>query len=170
MRLSIELATVFLIVALAPLPAAQSADWPTAAHDAGRSGRTADLASPPYRQAWVTSWDGENIATVCQLIVAQGRGYIGTLGRPANEATPVTAHGALRGKIHAIDLAGGKDLWTFDDLEGGIAHTLTWDSSAGGTVFAATTGGEVAALDAATGKLRWRFATELGGFSVNPCL
>src|SRR5262245_27124150 len=120
MRWSIELATVFLIVALAPLLAAQSADWPTAAHDARRSGRTADLASPPYKQAWVKCWDGENIATVCQLIVAQGRGYIGTLGRrPANEATPETAHEALRGRIHAIDLANGNDLWTFDELAGG---------------------------------------------------
>jgi hypothetical protein len=146
-----------LFLCTCPLSAA---DWRTAAHDATRSGRTEDAAPPPYRVRWAKAWQYENIATVSQLIVAQGRGYIGTLGRD----------GSFAGKAHCVDIADGKDLWTYDDLQGGIAHSLTWSEHEGGTVYAATTLGEVVALSAATGELRWKFRTPLGGFVVNPCV
>lgn len=139
---------------------AQATDWPTAAHDAARSGRTADRVAPPYRVRWAKAWQYENIATVAQLIVADGRGYLGTLGRD----------GSLAGKVHCVDVRDGRDLWTYAELQGGIAHTLTWSPHAGGTVYAATTAGEVIALEAATGKQQWKFTTPLGGFVVNPCV
>ena len=82
MRYPFAFVAVLLVAALPQLPAASSADWVTAAYDASRSGRTADVASPPYKHVWAKSWDGENVATVSQLIAAQSRGYIGTLGRP----------------------------------------------------------------------------------------
>jgi len=139
--------------------AARCEDGPTAAHDAARTGRTGDTSSPPWKLVWAKSWRYENIATVSQLIVAGGRGFIGTLGRD----------GALGGKIHAVDLKDGRDLWTYDRLQGGVAHTLTWHPHEGGTVYAATTFGEVVALAADTGRLRWRFQAD-GGFVVNPCV
>jgi hypothetical protein len=137
-----------------------AADWPTAARDAARTGRTSDAVAAPFRVRWAKAWQYENIATVAQLIVVEGRGFIGTLGRD----------GSLAGRVHAVDVVDGRDLWSYDDLQGGVAHTLTWSPAAGGTVYAATTAGEVAALDAATGRPRWKFAAPLGGFVVNPCV
>lgn len=139
---------------------ARADDYPTPAHDAARSGRTTDRVSPPFRVRWAKAWQYENIATVSQLIVAEGRGFIGTLGRDNSFA----------GKVHCVDVRDGHELWTYEDLQGGIAHSLTWSPHAGGTVYAATTFGEVVALEAATGKLRWKFVTPLGGFVVNPCV
>jgi hypothetical protein len=155
----LRIALTIVAVACSVLPA-EGDDWPTAAHDASRSGRTSDSPAPPFRIRWAKAWQYENIATTAQLIVAEGRGFIGTLGRD----------GSLAGRIHCVDVRDGSDLWTFDELKGGVAHSLTWSPAEGGTVYAATTAGEVVALEAATGQLRWKFVTPLGGFVVNPCV
>lgn len=152
---------LLLSAAIAPGPITKADDWPTAAHDAARTGRADDSPAPPYQVAWQRHWPYENIATVSQLIVAGGRGFIGTMG---GDGTP-------HGKVRAIRLADGTDLWAFDQLAGGVAHSVTWHDHAGGTVYAATTGGQIVALDAASGRLRWQsHAAPVGGFVVNPCI
>ena len=156
------LGKAFLAAALAALAAdvATAEDWPTAAHDAARTARSADSVAPPMRMLWTKHWPYEQIATVSGLIVADGMGFIGTMGRD----------GRMGGKVHAIALKDGADAWTYDDLKGGIAHSPTWHAHEGGTVYAASTLGELVALDAKTGRLRWKADLGFGGFVVNPCV
>jgi outer membrane protein assembly factor BamB len=67
------------------------------------------------------------------------------------------------GVLHAVRLDGGEGVWT---------HAFAGESYqrvavADGTVYAAGTNGDgVVALDAATGRERWRFAVEIGGAST----
>jgi len=156
----IRLASILAAVLMVATVAARAEDWPTAAHDAARTGRTAERLGPPFRVLWTKTWPYEKIATVSQLIVAGRRGFIGTLGRD----------GSVAGKVRAVRLADGADAWCYDKLKGGVAHSLTHADHEGPTVYAATTLGEVVALDAATGRQRWKADVGFGGFVCNPCV
>jgi outer membrane protein assembly factor BamB len=155
---------VFFLTALLMLVSTyvSAEDWPTAAHNAARTGRTSEnISSSTFTEKWNKSFSYENIVTVAQVVTGGGRAYIGTLGR--DDQT-----GSYGGKIHALSPSNGADIWTYSDLKGGIAHTLTYDPYMGGTVIGASTLGEVVALDAATGQLRWKYDAGVGGFSVCP--
>jgi outer membrane protein assembly factor BamB len=150
--------TALLMLFSSPI---RAADWSTAAHDAARTGRTDENvggSGSTFIALWTKIFQYENIATVAQVITGGGRAYIGTLGRD----------GSYGGKIRAFSPSSGADIWTYDDLKGGIAHTLTYDSYLGGTVIGASTLGEIVAIEASSGQERWKYDTGFGGFSVCP--
>ena len=61
-------------------------------------------------------------------------------------------------QVYAVDAVSGALIWHSDDLGGSIVGTPAYDH--GDTVIVGTFGNEVVALDAESGKVNWRFATE----------
>jgi outer membrane protein assembly factor BamB len=78
----------------------------------------------------------------------QGRGNGGGFGAPTG-AAPNTQG------VMAIDPETGKVQWKFELAQAALPPGLL--ATAGGVVFSATTEGSFIALDAATGKLLWRY-------------
>lgn len=73
-------------------------------------------------------------------------------------------HGEGVGMLSCIDVAnGGKEVWTFKDLE----RTIATPAVKNGIIYAADYTGRVFALDAKTGKLFWKFDTK-GHIWANP--
>jgi len=61
-------------------------------------------------------------------------------------------------RVYAVNAINGDLLWQSDDLGGAIVGTPAFDH--GDTVIVGTFGSEVIALDAKTGNVTWRFATQ----------
>ncbi len=129
----------------APAPPRQdeSLPWPTYGGDNERThSATAPGLRPPFRRLWTFH------------------------GRTLLELPPVAGYGLLYeesfdGLIHAIDPATGAERWRYD------THRCGWSSPAlaGGLLFATSIGdshcsalrnGEIVALSARTGRVRWR--------------
>ena len=80
-----------------------------------------------------------------------GRGAArGGVQTPANEAPPSDG-------VQAFDPETGKTQWKFQLSQGGLAPGVL--ATAGGLVFAASTEGNLFALDAKTGEVLWHFTT-----------
>ena len=126
---------------------AEGADWPQVQRDPQRSGYTDDVASPPYKSAWSISFGTERIARCTSAIIAEGKVLVGT----------------KQGVMHAVQLADGKELWSYK-AGGPILHSA---AAAAGKVFFACLDGKVYALDAASGKEAWVFDSGFG-FSNAP--
>lgn len=112
-------------------------DWPVLGHDVRRTNATTDEVRPPFKRRWVRNFADEGLMYGIQPVVQGGRVYIGT----------------MRGVLHAIDDATGRDLWTCQ-VNGGIFHAAAVD---GGTVFVC--GGDGALHAVRDGKLIWTFPT-----------
>ncbi len=108
-------------------------DWPTYRHDASRSGRTPCKVPVDLKQSWKTDLGGHLTA----LTIAGGRCFV------AGDAHAV----------HALDAETGKPLWTF--TAGGRVDSPPTIAD-GRTVFGCRNG-YVYCLQAADGRLVWRF-------------
>jgi hypothetical protein len=124
-------------------------DWPMLGHDAARSGSTADEIRPPFERKWYRLFPEEGIQSGVQPIIENGRVFLGT----------------LRGIVHAMDAATGKDLWTFK-ADSPILHT---GAAADGRVFFASAWGHVYGLDAGNGARLWA-RKRPGGFWNAPAV
>lgn len=140
-------AALLLAVPLAAGPT-RADDWPVVRHDPGHGGRSSEMIAGPYRIAWAVGFGGEVVATAAEPIVADGRVYVGT------EA----------GHLRALDARTGKPLWIADG-DGPVLHSPAYDA---GTVYFATAGRLVVAVDAGDGAERWRFRSGPGGFAAAP--
>ena len=92
-----------------------------------------------------------------------GRQYIGRArgGNPTpNSNDPPPSAG-----IKALDPEIGKTMWDFKLFQGSLQNGVM--ATAGGVLFAASREGNLIALDAATGKLLWRYQTG-GNMSASP--
>ncbi|HTE21105.1 MAG TPA: PQQ-binding-like beta-propeller repeat protein, partial [Armatimonadota bacterium] len=153
-RLSIR--AIALLIAVAALLAGGSAhaapatDWPTVHHDGARSGRTPDTVRGPYALQWATEFPNEVLATRLEAIVAGSRVFIGTYS----------------GNLYALDRHTGAVLWK----HAGGAPILHSPAVENGIVFYGTAGqnGSLFAVDADSGKPRWRFRPDGGGFAASP--
>jgi outer membrane protein assembly factor BamB len=154
LTIAVPLCLFFLFINIYP------EDWVTAAYVPSRTGRSPEDLGQAGNVIWDRQFQYENIATVVQVVTGAGNVYIGTLGRD----------GQFGGKVHALNPDDGSDVWTYDQLNGGIHHALTYDDYQGGTVFGATSMGEVFALNAVTGDERWKIELGPPGFVVCPCL
>lgn len=86
-------------------------------------------------------------------------------GREFREGVPYWGGNAVPdstdrwGEVKAIDPISGRQIWAWRSAHPMVASLL---STAGGLVFAGEPTGEILALDARTGELRWRFQTGSG--------
>jgi len=179
-----------MVVALGGGPAsAQEADpWPMAGRDAAHSG-TAEGPAPPYREVWTEAVAlggpvaGPAVARNALVVVA-ARGVValdpatgdllwemerteGPAGSPAI-AGELVVHASGSGSstsVVARGLEDGNEAWRAfvdADVPGGLVV-------ADGLVYAATTAGEVVALEADTGEERWRSEVE-GRLEATPAV
>jgi outer membrane protein assembly factor BamB len=179
-----------MVVALGGGPAsAQEADpWPMAGRDAAHSG-TAEGPAPPYREVWTEAVAlggpvaGPAVARNALVVVA-ARGVValdpatgdllwemerteGPVGSPAI-AGELVVHASGSGSstsVVARGLEDGNEAWRAfvdADVPGGLVV-------ADGLVYAATTAGEVVALEADTGEERWRSEVE-GRLEATPAV
>ncbi|MHC1766403.1 MAG: PQQ-binding-like beta-propeller repeat protein [Verrucomicrobiia bacterium] len=109
------------------------------AHDAARSGATPTEIQPPFERKWHRLFPDEGILSGGQPVVAEGKVFIGT----------------LRGTLHAIDAASGKDVWTYR-CRGAVLHAA---AAGAGKVFVGSADGAVTALKTADGTVIWEVQT-----------
>lgn len=135
------------LIAARPLPPlVDSASWTHAGGDAAHSGgRRAGPAGAP-----ALAWSAAVGAAPGELLPAAG---------PVVHDGRIFVRDGASG-VRAFDVASGREIWTADlTLEGedgddGYGGGLAIDER--GRLFAATGFGEIAALDPATGEIRWR--------------
>jgi outer membrane protein assembly factor BamB len=179
-----------MVVALGGGPAsAQEADpWPMAGRDAAHSG-TAEGPAPPYREVWTEAValggpvTGPAVARNALVVVA-ARGVValdpvsgeplwemdrteGPAGSPAiaGELVVHASGSDSSTSVVARGLEDGNEAWRAfvdADVPGGLVV-------ADGLVYAATTAGEVVALEADTGEERWRSEVE-GRLEATPAV
>jgi len=128
-------------------------DWPALLHDSARSAGGAELAKATPTERWRVQLEPNSQPGP---IASDWRGcanFNGPISMPvaAGGLVLVTAPDAHR--IHAVDAATGKKVWTFT-ADGRVDTPPT---IAGGRVYAGSRDGYVYCLDLATGGLRWRF-------------
>ncbi|MDP6524889.1 MAG: PQQ-binding-like beta-propeller repeat protein [Kiritimatiellia bacterium] len=117
-------------------------DWPMYRRDTARSGVTPSKVSDTVKESWSTKIGGAG-SKLTQPVIADGRVYVAS----------VDTH-----TVHALDATNGKELWSY-------TAGCRVDSSPSiykGMVFFGCTDGWVYSLDAATGKLAWRFLAAPG--------
>lgn len=139
-----------LLCLLAALPSSLlfGADWPQAAGGPERTAHVSDEPRPPYKLAWTRYWKDEVLLNTNQPIAVGGVLYIGS----------------VQGRVHAVKLADGNELWSAD-LGTEILHALASD---GERIFAAGMDGAFHALDRDTGEVLWTAKLSRRGFSVGP--
>ncbi len=146
-------------------------DWPQWQHDAARTGRTAASVAPPFRARWF--WLGPNLTL---------RNYAANLAWPddletrdgysfpvpstytltiAKGVEPVVAAGRVfvgtqEGNVYGIRLNDGATLWSYD-MGDPVISTACADAQ---QVLFADVFGDIVALDAATGQLRWSYTAD----------
>jgi len=116
------------------------ADWPQHHGDPGHSGVAQDAQEPGRRLAWSYRTPGTFLTG--SPVIVDGVVYAGT--RDEN--------GDGTSAVHAVELATGRQLWTFpvpSSVHGSLAV-------ADGMVFVPSVRGTLYAVDAATGELAWQ--------------
>jgi len=152
-----------------------ASDWPQLQHDPAHTGYTPDEPNPPYRLLWHRDLK-EPMATASQVIVADGKVFVGTnygrlyalnrntgrtawtyetagpvLGSPAHQAGVIYVNSMDR-HCHAVDAKTGLGLWKFETAEGIWAAPVIAD----GKVFVAGRDGFVYAVGPKTGRQLWK--------------
>lgn len=133
----------FRLLGGAALQTTSGAVWSQHHGDQGHSG-VARAQEPGRRLAWSFRTDGTFLTG--SPVIANGIVYAGT--RDEN--------GDGNSRIHAVQLKNGKELWSFEvpqSIHGSLAY-------ADGLVFAPTLGSELYAVDANSGRLRWKAVPE----------
>jgi len=175
---------VWLIVWIFSGNTVYASDWPQLQHNAAHTGYTTDQPNPPYRYLWHRDLK-EPMATASQVIVAEGRLFVGTnygnlfaLDRNTGKTRwtyktsgPILGSAAYHNGIvyvnsmdhscHAVSAATGDELWQFHTVEGLWAAPVLAD----GKVFIGGRDGFVYALDDRTGKQLWK--SPIGGLVMS---
>lgn len=136
------LGPVALLTILTPVSVALSRDWPMLACDPQRTSYTDEVIEFPYTFAWEARLEPDRVSLKSQVIIADGRAFIGTK----------SAH------VYAFEAKTGKRLWA-RPTTGPIEHTV---GVADGRVFFGCLDATVHALDSASGEEFWTFAGDSG--------
>ena len=128
-------------VAGAPAPV-PGEPWPMFQHDPARRGLTGDHVPPPLQLAWRQTLPG--VIHVSSPVVAGRILYIGV----ADEEN--RGHAG----IYALDAVTGIQKW-HHPTRSSVRHTV---SVANGLVYGTTVEGQILAVDAGTGVVRWTFS------------
>lgn len=118
------------------------ADWPTLHADSQRSGYVADRVEGPYERKWFRNFEDELMATRVEAIVADGKVYVGTLA----------------GKVHALDIADGRTVWTHA-TDGPIGHSPRYID---GKLLVSSDDGTLSCLRSADGEVLWSYEAGAG--------
>ncbi len=163
--------TLYLLFVVEALTAQPLGDWPQWQRDAARTGRTAASVAPPFRARWF--WLGpeltlrnyaSNPAWPDDLETRGGHSfpvpspYTVTI---AKGVEPVVAAGRVfvgtqEGGVYGIALDDGSTLWSYD-MGDPVISTACADAQ---QVLFADVYGDIVALDAATGQVRWSFTAD----------
>src|SRR5258706_11442884 len=132
-----------LAVTLALCLGAQE-EWPTLHQDLQRSGYSADTLKGPYERKWFRDFHNEMIASRVEAIVAEGKVFVGTFA----------------GKVHALKVEDGSDVWTAQ-VAGAVGHSPTYHD---GRLYVGSEGGAfdrgfVSCFRAADGEEIWQYRT-----------
>jgi hypothetical protein len=131
--------------------AAGAADWPQLGNGPQHTGYSPEKLEPPFRIKWNVQFQPERLYPANQAVVADGRVFLGT------EA----------GRLHCLSAADGSRLWTYPAGEERVGPILHAAGAEGGKVFFASMDGSIYAVEAATGRLTWKFDSKLRtGFSA----
>jgi len=137
------------VLLLLLLHCAGAADWPTFRGDLQRSGFYESFPAGKLRLAWRKELWRELTGPRAEVIVADGRAFLGTYA----------------GRMYAWDAATGEPLWSVE-TRGPIGHSSAY---ADGFLYFGSMDRRFRCVDAATGKERWSFeAAE--GIWVAPCI
>lgn len=122
------------------LPAAKSAEWPEALQNAQRTGITGLSDAGTLSLKWTANIGGNiwKSSPIC----AEGKIFVGTIDDEGNHHCHITA----------LDANTGRLLWQFP-TGNSIKHSMSYSS---GVLLATDAEGVTYALEAATGKLRWK--------------
>src|SRR5947207_15811708 len=132
MRITVLVMIIFAAVARAD-------PWRMLGHDAGRSGASSDEIRPPFERKWYRVFPDEGLMAGVQPVIAEGKVFVGT----------------MRGIVHAMDEASGKDVWTYR-AGGACLHACAVD---GGKVFFGAADGWIYAIDSGNGGELWKVQT-----------
>ncbi len=146
-------------------------DWPQWQCDPARTGRTSASVAPPFRARWF--WLGPNLTLRNYASnpawtddLESREGYSFPVPSPysvtiAKGVEPVVAAGRVfvgtqEGSVHGISAADGATLWSYD-MGDAVISTACADAQ---QVLFVDVYGDVVALDAATGRLRWSYTAD----------
>lgn len=132
------------------LPAMLSAtDWPTLHKDLQRSAYTSEMVEGPYERKWFANLEDEMIPIRAEVIIGDGRCYIGT----------------MLGGVHAWDAKTGEKVWT-KKVPGAVGHSPAFSN---GNLYVLSDDslwqGTLSCFDAKTGDLKWEFRSKFGAYT-----
>lgn len=131
----------FTVSSSTPVEPESGDSWAMFRRDPARTGASLDSVRPPLRVAWSTALGG----------TAHGGGPA-VVGDKVYVAIADENSGGRAG-VYALNVRDGSVLWTYR-TKSSIRNSV---SVADGMVYAMSVGGEVVALDASTGKLRFTY-------------
>jgi outer membrane protein assembly factor BamB len=171
--------TTMIVLEIVPPP---SDDWPTFHNDVARRGISPSVFSPPLTEQWVSSFiSGSAYAGVA---MADGRVFISNMdgyerafdaytgdtlwavllgGSYYGTSTPIVNNGVVYvvfgnsngGTLYALDGSNGTVLWSLGPSQGLDFSAQAENALTEGTVFAVLDTGEICAVDASTGVMKW---------------
>ncbi len=117
-------------------------DWTTLHKDPQRSGFSPEVLEGPYERKWYRDFHDEMIASRVEAIVAEGKCFVGTFA----------------GKLHALDAADGRTVWTFQ-AKGAVGHSPEYRD---GRLYVGSDDGALYCLKASDGGLVWAYGAGAG--------
>ena len=171
--------TATVVIEIVPPP---SDEWPTFHNDVARKGVSPSVFSPPLTEQWVSPWVSGS--TYGGVVMADGRVFINNIdgyarafdaftgdqlwatqlgGSYYGTSTPIANSGIVYvvfgnydgGWLYALEASSGAVLWSIGPNEGLYFSTWAKNALTGDTLFATLGTGDVCAIDATTGELRW---------------
>lgn len=122
------------------LPSVKGQEWPEVLQNAQRTGTTGISTAGNLRLSWTANLGGNiwKSSPIC----AAGKIFVGTIDDEGNKHSSITA----------MDARTGRRLWQFP-TGNSIKHSMSYSD---GLLLATDAEGTTYALEAATGKLRWK--------------
>jgi len=139
--------------ALKPARQEGPGDWPALMHDSARSCGGSALKTTNPKEVWRVQLEPNAQPGPVAADWRTCANFNGPISMPVIAGGLVLVSAPDAHRIHAVDAATGKNVWTFT----AEARVDTPPTVAGGRVYAGCRDGSVYCLDLATGGLAWRF-------------
>ena len=150
-RLMVVLLTLTTCATASTDDTAPADRWPTARGCLAGTGRSAAKIVLPLAEAWRRDFEKTSFAAV--PVIADGVIYVGDLD----------------GTFHALELASGQSLWTFEAKDAGFPSAAALADDPALPLVVGDDIGVVRGLDRTTGKVLWKYLTD-GEISGGPTI